>query len=129
MTRPDHHEVVDATVATEDTMRPQRVPVRMYEAPEALVIVAPMCAVQRSDVHIEKRGRQVRLWAHLRSAAPREYLLDEWDFGGYERDLEVPDGYGAGIEATLTNGQLVVRLLKGADVGDMRAQPEGADFS
>ena len=71
----------------------------------------------------------MRLWAHLRSAAPREYLLDEWDFGGYERDLEVPDGYGAGIEATLTTGQLVVRLLKGADVGDMRAQPEGADFS
>jgi len=127
MTRPDHHEVVDATVTAEDSMRPQRVPVRMYEAPEALVIVAPMPAVQRSDVHVEKRGTHVRLWAHLRSAAPREYLLDEWDFGGYERDLEVPEGYGAGIEATLTNGQLVVRLLKGADVGDMRAQPEGAD--
>jgi len=129
MTRPDHHEVVDATVATEDSMRPQRVPVRMYEAPEALVIVAPMPAVQRSDVHVEKRGNRLRLWAHLRSAAPRDYLLDEWDFGGYEREVEVPDGYGAGIEATLTNGQLVVRLLRGADVGDMQTQPEGAEIS
>ena len=127
MTRPGHHEVVDATVATEDAMRPQRVPVRMYEAPEALVIVAPMCAVQRSDVHIEKRGTTLRLWAHLRSAAPREYLLDEWDFGGYERDLDVPEGFGAGIEATLTNGQLVIRLLRGADVGDLQVQPDGAD--
>jgi HSP20 family molecular chaperone IbpA len=129
MTRPDHHEVVDATVTTEDTMRPQRVPVRMYEAPEALVIIAPMPAVQPSDVHIEKRGTELRLWAHLRSAAPREYLLDEWDFGGYERALEVPPGYGAGIEATLTNGQLVIRLLRGADVGDIQAQPQGAEVS
>lgn len=128
MTRPDHHSVVDATVATEDNMTPQRVPVRMYEAPEALVIIAPMCAVQRSDVHIEKRGTSVRLWAHLRSAAPREYLIDEWDFGGYERSLEVPPGFGAGIEATLVNGQLVVRLLRGADVGDMQTQPEGAEI-
>ena len=129
MTRPDHHEVVDATVATEDTMTPQSVPVRMYEAPEALVIVAPMCAVQRSDVHIEKRGTTLRFWAHLRSAAPREYLLDEWDFGGYERVLDVPEGFGAGIESTLVNGQLVIRLLRGADVGDMRAQPEGAEIT
>ena len=126
MTRPEHVEVVDATVATEDAMAPQRVPVKMYEAPEALVVVAPMCAVQRSDVHIEKDGTHLRFWAHLRSAAPREYLLDEWDFGGYERELEVPEGYGAGIEATLTNGQLVIRMLKGADVGEMRTQPEGA---
>lgn len=88
-----------------------------------------MCAVQRSDVHIEKRGTHLRFWAHLRSAAPREYLLDEWDFGGYERELEVPEGYGAGIEATLTNGQLVIRMLKGADVGDMKAQPEGAEIT
>ena len=126
MTRPGHHEVVDATVAVEDTMHPQRVPVKMYEAPEALVIVAPLPAVQPSDVHIELRRSSLRFWAHLRSAAPRDYLLDEWDYGGYERDLDIPDGYGAGIEATLTNGQLVIRLLKGAYVGDMKAQPEGA---
>lgn len=126
MTRPDHHQVVDATVDTEDTMVPQRVPVKMYEAPEAMVVVAPLPAVQRSDVHIERRGSTLRFWAHLRSAAPREYLIDEWDFGGYERELDVPPGFGAGIEATLTNGQLVIRLLRGADVGDMQTQPEGA---
>lgn len=126
MTRPDHHEVVDATVTTEDTMRPQQVPVRMYEAPEALVVIAPLCAVHPSDVHVEHRGSTLRFWAHLRSAAPRDYLIDEWDFGGYERELEVPAGFGAGMEATLTNGQLVIRLLRGADVGDMRIQPEGA---
>ena len=126
MSRPGHHEVVDATVAVEDSMRPQRVPVKMYEAPEALVVVAPLPAVQPSDVHIELRQENLRFWAHLRSAAPRDYLLDEWDYGGYERDIDIPDGYGAGIEASLTNGQLVIRLLKGAYVGDMKAQPDGA---
>ena len=126
MSRPGHHEVVDATVAVEDSMRPQRVPVKMYEAPEALVVVAPLPAVQPGDVHIELREGNLRFWAHLRSAAPREYLLDEWDYGGYERDIDIPDGYGAGIESTLTNGQLVIRLLRGAYVGDMKGQPEGA---
>ena len=125
MSRPGHHEVVDATVAVEDSMRPQRVPVRMYEAPEALVVVAPMPAVQPSDVHVELRDGALRFWAHLRSAAPREYLLDEWHYGGYERELDIPDGFGAGVEPTLTNGQLVIRLLRGAFVGDIKAQPEG----
>lgn len=125
MTRPAHEDVVDATVSVEDTMQPQRVPVRVYEAPEALVVVAPMPAVQPSDVHIELRGTELRFWAHLRSAAPRDYLIDEWDYGGYEREISVPEGFGAGIEATLANGQLVVRLLRGAFTGDMKVKPDG----
>lgn len=116
---------MDATVAVEDTMEPQRVPVKVYEAPEALVVVAPMPAVQPSDVHIELREDSLRFWAHLRSAAPRDYLIDEWDFGGYERDIDVPSGFGAGVEATLANGQLVIRLLRGAFVGDIKVKPEG----
>ena len=126
MTRPGHHDVVDATVSVEDSMRPQQVPVKVYEAPEALVVIAPLPAVQPSDVHIELRETTLRFWAHLRSAAPRRYLIDEWDFGGYEREIEIPDGFGAGIEATLANGQLVVRLLRGAYVGELKAKPEGA---
>ncbi len=125
MTRPGHHDVVDATVAVEDTMEPQRVPVKVYEAPEALVVVAPMPAVQPSDVHIELREETLRFWAHLRSAAPRDYLIDEWDFGGYERDIDIPAGFGAGVESTLANGQLVIRLLRGAFVGEIKVKPEG----
>ncbi len=126
MSRPGHHDVVDATVSVEDNMRPQQVPVKVYEAPEALVVIAPLPAVQPSDVHIEMRETTVRFWAHLRSAAPREYLIDEWDFGGYEREIDIPGGFGAGVEATLANGQLVVRLLRGAYVGQIKVKPEGA---
>lgn len=108
-----HQDVVDATVATEATMRTQRVPVNVYEASEALVIVAPLPAVSPSDVTIELRQGAVRFWAHLRSAAPREYLVHEWEYGGYEREVDVPDGYGSGVEASLNNGQLAIRVLKG----------------
>jgi HSP20 family molecular chaperone IbpA len=104
-------------------MAPQQVPVKAYEAPEALVVLAPMPCVQPSDVHIEMGRTSLRFWAHLRSAAPREYLIDEWDLGGYEREIEIPEGYSEGIEATLVNGQLVIRLLRGAYTGDLKAQP------
>ncbi len=125
MTRPGHHAVVDATVSVEDHMAPQTVPVKVYEAPEALVVIAPLPAVQPSDVHVELRQTTLRFWAHLRSAAPRDYLIDEWDFGGYEREIDIPAGFGAGVEASLANGQLVIRLLRGAFTGDIKVKPEG----
>jgi HSP20 family molecular chaperone IbpA len=58
----------------------------------------------------------VRFWAHLRSAAPREYLVHEWDYGGYEREVELPAGYGRAVEASLGKGQLAIRVLRGDPV-------------
>ncbi len=108
-----HREVVEATAEVEATMRPQSVPVNIYETIAALVIVTPLPAVVADDVTIELRPGLLRFWAHLRSAGPREYLVKEWDYGGYERELELPEGFGAGVEATLANGQLVVRVRRG----------------
>ena len=104
-------------------MRPQRVPVNVYESSGALVIVAPMPAVVHDDVTIELRPGAVRFWARLRSAGPRTYLVNEWDYGGYEREVEVPDGFGAGIEATLANGQLAVRVLRGEPADTVTIKP------
>ncbi len=109
-------DVSRATADTEATMAPQSVPVNMYEASGALVLVAPLPAVTAGDVNVEVHPGDpatVRFWAHVRSAGPRQYLLHEWEYGGYERQLDLPSGYGAAIEAALHNGQLVVRLLKG----------------
>jgi HSP20 family molecular chaperone IbpA len=107
-------QVADATVAAEATMRTQTVPVNMFETDGALVVVAPLPAVMPDDVTIELEGSMLRFWAHLRSAAPRNYLLHEWDYGCYERELQLPAGYGSGVDASLGSGQLAIRVLRGA---------------
>ena len=108
-----HQDVIDQTAQTEATMKPQSVPVNMYVTGEAVVVVAPLPAVQPTDVTVEIRNGCLRFWARVRSSGTREYLLREWEYGGYERELELPKGFGAGVEATLANGQLAVRVLKG----------------
>ena len=105
-------------------MPPQRVPVNMYETSGALVVLAPMCAVQPADVCVELRGSRLRFYASLRSAGPRDYLLHEWEYGGYEREVDLPAGYGSSIEATLANGQLAIRVLKGEPAGDLTVTPQ-----
>ncbi|MEY2422715.1 MAG: hypothetical protein QOI95_2782 [Acidimicrobiaceae bacterium] len=107
-------------------MPPQRVPVNVYETTGALVVIAPLPAVQANDVTIELRPGTLRFWAHLRSAGPRDYLVREWDYGGYEREVDLPDGYGSSVEASLTNGQLAIRVLRGAPVSSLSVKPSGA---
>jgi HSP20 family molecular chaperone IbpA len=121
--QPTQREVRDATAATEYAMRPQMIPVNAFETTGAMVIVAPLPAVTAADVTIELRPGSLRFWAHLRSAAPRDYLVHEWDYGGYERELDLPPGYGSGVEATLGNGQLAIRILRGEMTGLQTFKP------
>ncbi|HEV7759212.1 MAG TPA: Hsp20 family protein [Acidimicrobiales bacterium] len=116
-------EVAEATRATEETMRPQTVPVNVYETDGAMVVVAPLPAVQPGDVNIDLWPGKLRITAHVRSAPPRDYLVHEWDYGGYERELEVPTGFGAGVEASLANGQLAVRVLRGHSNDKISVRP------
>src|SRR5262245_43401210 len=108
-----HEAVVEATASTEKSMQSQRVPVNVYETSGALVVVSPLPAVTAQDVTIELRPGSLRFWAHLRSAPPREYLTHEWEYGGYEREVDVPEGYGGGGEASLAKGQTAIRVLRG----------------
>jgi HSP20 family molecular chaperone IbpA len=108
-----HQAVVDATAVAEATMQAQRVPVNVYESAGAVVVVAPLPAVTVNDVTVELDRGTLRFWAHLRSAAPREYLVREWEYGGYASEIDIPDGYGSGLEASLANGQLAIRVLRG----------------
>lgn len=124
--QPSHEQVVESTRDTEATMPPQNVPVNVYETSGAIVVVAPMPAVMVDDVHVELRGRVLRFYAHVRSSGPREFLIHEWEYGGYEREVDLPDGYGGGVEATLQNGQLAIRVLKGEPASEVVAiQPTG----
>src|SRR5918994_3115973 len=89
-------EVVAATDVAEEEMRPQTVPVNVYETEAALVVVAPLPAVQPGDVTIDVTPGQVRITASLRSAAPRDYLVHEWFYGGVGRGGGIPARRGGG---------------------------------
>lgn len=108
----------DLTAAVEDTTEPQTVPVNMYETSDAVVIVAALPAVMPDDVLVEVTPGQVTIRSTMRTAAPKDYLLNEWTYGPYERTVELPEGFGRGVNASLANGQLAVRVLRGAPEGD-----------
>jgi HSP20 family molecular chaperone IbpA len=123
MSRPSPEEVRVTTAETARSMIPQSVPVNAYETTGAFVIVALFPAVTENDVSVELNADCVRFWAELRSAGPREYAIHEWEYGGYERSIKTPVGFGSGVEASLANGQLVVRVLSGDFTGKKTIQP------
>ena len=123
--QPSHQQVVESTRDTEQMMAPQKVPVNVYETTAALVVVAPMPAVTADDVNVELRGNVLRFYAHVRSAGPRDFLVHEWEYGGYEREVDLPTGFGSAIEATLQNGQLAIRVLRGDAPTDVIAVKPG----
>jgi len=93
--------------------QPQSVPVNMYEAERALVLVAPLPGVMADDIEVVIDGRRATIAAAMRSSAPKDYLLHEWHYGPYERVVDLPEGFGGPAEATFANGQLALRIERG----------------
>jgi HSP20 family molecular chaperone IbpA len=92
---------------------PMNVPVNMYEAEGAIVIVAAMPAVMADDIEITVEADRVWLRAQNRSLAPKRYLLHEWHYGPYERLVELPEGFEGEPSAHFGNGQLALRIERG----------------
>lgn len=99
------------------------VPVNMYQADDAVVIVAPLPGVMPSDVEVVVDGRDVTLRAAMRTPAPKDYLVHEWHYGPFERTVTVPDGYGGDAKASFGNGQLAVHLGKGESTTSQTIRP------
>lgn len=97
---------------------PQHVPVNVYVAERAVVIVAPLPGVMAEDVSIVVEGGSATITAAMRTAAEKDYLLHEWHYGPYERTVELPAGFGGKAEASFANGQLALRIERGE--GDER---------
>jgi HSP20 family molecular chaperone IbpA len=117
------HAFVEQATEQQAELPPQTFPVNMYEAGDALVIVAPLPAVGPDDVTVHVDGDRVVIEAALRTAAPKDYLLHEWRYGGYRREIPIPAGYGGGGEASLANGQLAVRILRGTSHEPTQIKP------
>lgn len=91
---------------------PQRIPVNVYETTEAVVVVAPMPGVMPDDVEVVASGHELRLRARLRTAAPKDYRIHDWDYGGYDRTIDLPPEFPGDVTASLGNGQLAVRVAR-----------------
>jgi HSP20 family molecular chaperone IbpA len=104
----------------------QRIPLNAYETSHALVVVAPMPGVMPEDVDIVVDGDCIVLEARLRTDAPKNYVVHEWDYGAYRRSAPITAGYGAPVTARMGNGQLVVTLTRGGDrpEGRIEVQPD-----
>jgi HSP20 family molecular chaperone IbpA len=91
---------------------PQTVPVNMYEADQAYVVITPLPGVMPDDVDVKVADGQLHIHAEMRSPAVKAYLIHEWNYGPYERSVDIPDDCSGEIETTFGNGQLAVRLLR-----------------
>ena len=100
-----------------------RVPVNVYEAEDALVVIAPLPGVMPGDITVEVEGDKLHIAAAMRSAAPKDYLVHEWHYGPFERTVDLPAGFGGGGTATHGNGQLAVRLTRGTGGGPVPVKP------
>lgn len=100
-----------------------RVPVNVYEAEEALVVVTPLPGVRPTDIDVALAGGELRIAASMRSPAAKEYLVHEWHYGPFERTVRLPDGYGGGGTATFGNGQLAIRIPRGEGDGPVPVRP------
>ena len=96
----------------------QEVAVNAYRTESSMVLVAPMPGVMADDVEVSVDGPNVTLRAQLRTDAPKDYVIHEWDYGAYERTVDIGEGYGAPVTASLGKGQLVVSLTAGGDAPD-----------
>ena len=95
----------------------QHIPVNMYETSEAIVIVAPMPGVTPAEVEITVQTWRVHLMCAQRTPAAKEYLLHEWEYGLYERWLDLPSEFCGPVTATLGNGQLAVSIGREGERG------------
>lgn len=100
-----------------------RVPVNVYEAEEALVVVAPLPGVAPGDISVHVDGTQLHIAASMRSPAAKDYLVHEWHYGPFERSVDLPPGFGGGGTATFGNGQLAIRLTRGEGGGPVPVKP------
>ena len=91
---------------------PQEVPVNMYEADAAYVVMAPLPGVMPDDIHVRIEGHELFIEAEMRTPAIKAYLVHEWHYGPYQRAVKLPDDCNGQFETSFGNGQLAVRLFR-----------------
>ncbi len=93
----------------------QFLPVKAYRMHDHLTVAAPMPGLEPEDILVEvTESGQLILHADRRATLKgvKEVLLNEWEAGGYHRELNLPEKVdGEHANVTYGNGVLVVALL------------------
>ncbi len=92
----------------------QSVPIKMYRTQDRLTIAAPMPGIRPEDLLIKITDKNsLVLQGEIRGVLKdvKEVLTDEWDAGGYYREVALPNAVD-GVHANVTygNGVVVVAL-------------------
>jgi HSP20 family protein len=92
----------------------QSVPIKMYRTQDRLTVAAPMPGIQPEDllIRITEKNSLV-LQGEIRGVLKdiKEVLVDEWNPGGYYREIVLPNTVdGAHANVTYGNGVVVVAL-------------------
>lgn len=95
----------------------QSVPVNIYRLHDHLTVAAPLPGLEPEDILVElTEENQLIIHANIRGMLKddKEVYLNEWNAGGYHRELSLPETVDAEhANVTYGNGVLVVALLVG----------------
>jgi HSP20 family protein len=94
---------------------PQRIPVRVYQSEQLVMITAPMPGLEPGDISVTVSGNRVAIRGEERG--PGQHNLDlleqEWTIGPYYREIALPVRVNGRLSnATYGNGVLVLSLPK-----------------
>ncbi len=106
------------------------VPVNLYENDREVMVAAPMPGIAPEDIDVEVTGDR-RLLLRARQHGPGqeriEYLLREWSYGPFERNIALPrDVDGPRANLSYGNGVLMVSLPKAGRTIPARLQVDRA---
>ena len=97
---------------------PQTVPVRIYEADNQIMLVAPMPGLEAQDITVAINGKTVTISGQERGPGQhdREPTVCEWTIGPYFREVVLDQPVdGLLTNATYGNGVLVLNMPKAVD--------------
>jgi HSP20 family protein len=108
------------------------VPANVYRTEDRMMIAVAMPGLQAGDINVEVSGHgRLLVRGDLRGRLKdwKEVLMEEWQAGGYRRelDLQAPVDGSAG-RATYDNGVLVVVLPIAAVTTAGSFQPQAGDL-
>lgn len=89
-----------------------RVPVNVYRTEERLMVSVPMPGLQPEDITVAvSEGGRMQIRGELRGKLKdwKDVLVEEWQAGGYSRELDLPAPVDASAaHGTYENGVMVV---------------------